>query len=300
MSQKLAPIVLFTYKRLVTLQKTVEALKRNYLASQSDLFIYSDGAKVPEDQIIIDDIRRYLKKINGFKSITIHESSMNKGLASSIIEGVSEVMKTYHKAIVLEDDLLTSTNFLSFMNQALEFYESKNQVYSISGYSFDLIESSINDLDGYFLNRSWSWGWATWKDRWQKIDWNVNDYQEFIKNRKRVADFSSLGSDVNKMLSAQMNGKTDSWYIRSTFHQFNIQGLAFYPTISKIDNNGFDQEATHNKGIKSRFITGFDRSEKIDFDFPDLIEIDLKRQKRFQRKLSLPIRILNKIKELFI
>ena len=131
-------------------------------------------------------------------------------------------------------------------------------------------------------------------------DWNVNDYQEFIKNRKRVADFSSLGSDVNKMLSAQMNGKTDSWYIRSTFHQFNIHGLAFYPTISKIDNNGFDQEATHNKGIKSRFITGFDRSEKIDFDFPDLIEIDLKRQKRFQRKLSLPIRILNKIKELFI
>ena len=42
---KLAPIALFVYNRFGTTKKTVEALKKNYLASQSELFIFSDGAK---------------------------------------------------------------------------------------------------------------------------------------------------------------------------------------------------------------------------------------------------------------
>ena len=40
---KLAPIALFVYNRFGTTKKTVEALKKNYLASQSELFIFSDG-----------------------------------------------------------------------------------------------------------------------------------------------------------------------------------------------------------------------------------------------------------------
>jgi hypothetical protein len=293
---ELAPIVLFTYKRLANLQNTIEALKLNFLSAESDLIIYSDGPKSPNDQAIIDEIRLYLATITGFKSVQIHAAKVNRGLANSIISGVSEVMRLYHKAIVLEDDLLTSRNFLSFMNQALSFYEQKKQVYAISGYAFDL-KNEQNEMDGYFLTRSWSWGWATWEDRWSEIDWNVSDYQSFSHNWRRKSAFAKLGSDVNKMLASQMNGTLDSWYIRSTYHQFKINGLAFYPAISKIDNNGFDDFATNTRGFKNRYLTTVDQSERTDFKFPDLIEIDAQRQANFQRKLGFANRILNKIME---
>lgn len=295
---KFAPIVLFTYKRLDTLQQTVCALAANYLAAQSDLIIYSDGAKKHEDEPIIQEIRTYLKTISGFKSVTVRESATNKGLASSIIDGVSAVMVQYHKAIVLEDDLITSTNFLSFMNQALDRYQHQKAVYSISGYAFDLKNKGFKE-DAYFLNRSWSWGWASWEDRWTEIDWEVKDYSLFKNDYKQKKSFSKLGSDVYGMLKKQMNGEVDSWYIRSTFHQFKCKGLSLYPSISKIDNNGFDAIATHNSGLKNRYLTSFDRSGDLNFNFPERIEINKQIQIAFADKMSIRTRLINKVKEFF-
>ncbi len=131
---QLSPIVLFTYKRLGTLKKTIAALSVNSLAASSDLIVYSDGSKSSNDDVIIAEIRGYLKTITGFKTITIHESPTNKGLANSIIGGVTDVIEQYGKVIVLEDDLIVSQNFLAFMNEALDFYEQNNEVFSVSGY----------------------------------------------------------------------------------------------------------------------------------------------------------------------
>ena len=293
-----SPIVLFTYLRLETLQKTLHALAANFYASDSDLIIFSDGAKYQKDESKVREIRAYLKTIQGFKSVVVHESSTNKGLATSIILGVSSVFKEYPSAIVLEDDLITSTNFLAFMNDSLTRFKEVKEVYSISGYSFDFPHQSNNE-DGYFLNRSWSWGWATWADRWQEIDWQMRDYSEFSSNKREVSEFSKLGSDANKMLSNQMNGNADSWYIRSTYHQFKIKGLAFYPTISKVNNEGFDALATHNKGLKTRFITNFDTSNKVSFKFPEKIQINIALQSEFLNKMSFTNRIYNRILEFF-
>lgn len=300
MSNTLAPIVLFTYKRLETLQKTIDALRLNFLASDSDLIIYSDGPKDHKDEPIIQEIRSYLRTIKGFKSIAIHESEKNQGLATSIISGVSSVMKVYDKAIVLEDDLLTSTNFLAFMNQALDKYKHSESVCSISAYSFDLKEQDDSLEKGYFLNRSWSWGWATWRDRWEEVDWMVSDYNDFSKSSRQKAGFAKLGSDVNKMLAAQMTGKADSWYIRFIYYQYKRGLLTFYPNVSKIDNNGFDTEATHNTGIKSRFITSFDLTNNIEFIFPENVSINGAKQRVFSAKLGFKTRLINKLKEFFL
>jgi len=292
-----SPIVLFTYLRLEVLKKTVNALAANIYASESNLIIFSDGAKYLNDEFTVREIRTYLKTIIGFKSVIVHESSTNKGLATSIIQGVSSVLKEYPSVIVLEDDLITSTNFLAFMNESLVQYKEVKKVYSISGFSFDFTNISLKE-DGYFLNRAWSWGWATWADRWQEIDWQIRDYSEFCSKKKEVSEFSKLGSDAYKMLSDQMQGNIDSWYIRFIYHQFKNKGLAFYPTTSKITNLGFDALATHNKGIKTRFITDFDVSQNVSFKFPDHVEINPDKQGAFLNKLGLKNRILNRISEI--
>src|SRR5215217_607380 len=105
-STPLAPILLFVYKRFDTLERTVKALQKNDHANESELFIFSDGAKTEEDRTEINNIRSFLKTINGFKNVEIFESDENKGLSNSIISGVKQIINKYEKVIVLEDDLL--------------------------------------------------------------------------------------------------------------------------------------------------------------------------------------------------
>lgn len=294
----LAPILLFTYKRLDALRNTVEALKNNKLASESDLYIFSDGAKHKKDQEIINEIRAFLKTITGFKSVNITEASANKGLANSIIGGVSKVMERFDKVIVLEDDLLTTPNFLTYMNGALSAYRLEKRVFSISGYSFDLRSKEQNPNHMYFLNRGWSWGWATWRDRWEAVDWDVASYESFSKNKKERKAFAKGGSDLNAMLDKQMSGKLDSWAIRWFYHQFKNNGLTLYPLGSKIYNNGFDADATHTSGSEKRYIPYLDKEHSMEFDFPKQVVVSSDYLKKFQSKMGILARIRSKIETL--
>ncbi|MFY8021544.1 MAG: sugar transferase, partial [Bacteroidia bacterium] len=235
----LAPIILFVYNRLDLTQQTINALKKNDLSNLSELFIFSDGPKNSSDESSVKAVRAMLVNITGFKEVYIFESDVNKGLANSIILGVTNMFNSFDKVIVLEDDLYTTPNFLRFMNASLNEYESNETVYSISGYSFNLGIEKERKFDTYFLNRGWSWGWATWKNRWEKVDWEVKSYEYFRSNNKQRKKFAQGGSDLNKMLDLQMKNKLDSWAIRWFYHQFLVQGLTVYPIYSKIYNHGF-------------------------------------------------------------
>ncbi|WP_247237832.1 hypothetical protein [Telluribacter sp. SYSU D00476] len=293
---ELAPILLFTYKRLDTLLLTVNALKNNDYASASTLYIFSDGAKSEKDINEVIKVRKYLKSISGFNKILIYESNTNQGLANSIIAGVSEVIKVHKKVIVVEDDLITSTNFLSFMNNALNFYIKKTNVFSISGYSPPILNPN-NDI--YFTKRASSWGWATWNDRWSQIDWDVTSYCSFKNNIFQRRKFNTMGSDLSRMLDKQIKGKINSWAIRWVYHQFINNLYTVYPTTSKIINIGTGLDATHTKDSFNRFYTRLDNSNKIYFDFEHDVKINKIYLKQFLKQFSIYTRIKYKLLNLF-
>ena len=296
---KTAPILLFTYKRLEVLKQTIAALEKNPLAKSSDLYIFSDGPKEEFDRQQVANVRTFLKTIKGFKKVAIKESSVNKGLANSIISGVTEVMKFSDSVIVLEDDLLTTPNFLSFMNTSLMNYKNTQKVFSISGYSFDLGLKSPPLDETYFLYRGWSWGWATWRDRWSAVDWEIKDYESFKNDKKRKTEFAQGGSDVNKMLQSQMEGSLDSWAIRWFYHQFKVDGLTLYPVYSKIYNNGFDAYATHTTGSNKRYLPLLDYTYSSNISFPNSLKVQPKYQNIFLDKMGLCARIRSKLETLF-
>ncbi len=297
--KSLTPIVLFVYNRKELTEHTINALKNNKLAGDSELYIYSDGAKNQGDKLDVEKVRTYLKTISGFKTVKIFESPINKGLANSIIQGVSDILKNHNSVIVLEDDLLTTSNFLQFMNFSLNQYAQQKNIFSVSGYSFNLGVAPHEKYDGYFLNRGWSWGWATWKDRWEKVDWEVQSYEKFKKDKIARKAFSKGGSDLNKMLDAQMNLKLDSWAIRWFYHQFLINGLTLYPIFSKVNNEGFGVKATHTKGSNKRYIPVLDKTSKDLFTLPKTLENSGFYQEKFAKKMGLKSRLISKIQTLF-
>lgn len=281
-----APVLLFTYKRLETLKATVNSLIRNPLATETELFIFSDGPKVADDKEQVDKVRFYLREIRGFKNIFINQENVNKGLARSIIEGVSKCLNKYNTVIVVEDDLLLSSNFLSFMNSALNFYAGNKCIFSISGYVYPFKPRSTHEYDTFLVSRGCSWGWATWKDRWERVDWKVSDYSSFKKNKDRRKHFAHSGTDLNRMLDTQMKGVIDSWAVRWYYHQSNERLLTVYPTISKVLNTGFDEYATHTR-VYNRYVTNIDDTGKNNFNFINDSSVDPYYQKLVQRKFSL-------------
>ena len=132
-----APVVVFAFNRIKTLKDCIKALLANSEAVTTDLFVFVDGPRANKEGEAekVEAVRDYVKSISGFKSLTYHFSKSNKKLGPSIIAGVTEVINEYGKAIVIEDDLVVTKNFLSFMNQGLALYQDNRDVFSICGYT---------------------------------------------------------------------------------------------------------------------------------------------------------------------
>lgn len=240
-----APIILFVYNRPEHTRKTIESLQRNVNANNAELFIYSDGAKT-EDTEKVQQVRNYIHSVKGFKNVNIIERKENTGLAVSVISGVTEVINEYKQAIVLEDDMLCSRNFLLYMNNALEMFAETKNIFSISGYTYPLTFPAYYEDNIYLAPRASSWGWATWKDRWDKVDWEISDFNDFIKDKSAVKKFNSGGEDLTRMLKNQMNGKIDSWAIRWSYAHFKNNAYCVFPVKSKIQNIGMDSSGVHS------------------------------------------------------
>ncbi len=252
--KNLAPIILFVYKRPTHTKQTIEYLRRNSLAKQSDLFIFSEFPKKSEFEKEVEQVRQYIKTIDGFKSVTIVERPVFMGLAQSVIKGVSSVFEKYDRVIVLEDDILTAPFFLEYMNEGLDKYENDNRIFSVTGFIYPPNLMKIYkeyDKDVCLLPRASSWGWATWKNRWEKADWEVRDFKEFNASSDLQKQYDKTGYDKSRMLINQMNKKVDSWAIRWDYTHYKHNAFGVFPVKSLINNIGLDESGTHTKKLHS-------------------------------------------------
>jgi hypothetical protein len=261
--KKLAPIVLFVYNRLDHTRETVEALQKNFLAQESELYIYSDGAENEEDIKKVAGIREYINSIGGFKKITVVARGENRGLARNVISGVSEIVNRYGTVIVLEDDLVTAQYFLTYMNDALRYYEDEKKVMQISGYNAPI---DVRDLpETYFFRMVNSWGWATWKDRWAFFD---RDPERLIKSfsAEDIYEFNLEGvRNIWQQVLLNQQGKIFTWAVFFYAAMFKAKGLVLYPRESYVQNIGNDGSGVHC-GKTNQFLVSLANSPIRNFE----------------------------------
>ena len=276
----LSPIVMFVFNRPVHTKNTIESLKKNPLASKSKIIFFSDGPRNETDEINVKLVRSYIDSLQGFMDITIFKRPTNMGLARSVISGVTDVISEYGSAIVIEDDLLFSPYFLSYMNQALEIYENDFRIFSIGGYSPRInIPKTYHD-DSYLSYRCCTWGWATWKDRWKQVDWEISDYNDFIRNKKLISLFNRGGNDMTNLLQMQMDGKINSWGIRWDYAHFKKNAYCFRPTVSLVENTGNDGTGVHC-GVTTKFDVLLNKKDNLKFPNPFSLKVNKKITKEF-------------------
>lgn len=243
-----APIVLFVYNRPRHTEKTLRALMANDLAEESELFIYADGAKPSADaeQLqCIREVRAIIRQQQWCGKVHILESEHNKGLADSIIAGVTEVINKYGRAIILEDDIVPTRGFLRYMNDALAMYENDAQVMFVSGYIYPY-KHIPKVPTTYFLRVYACWGWATWKRAWAYYEHNIDVHLAHYDTPALKKEFNIEGHMRNYcQLVDNKNGAYYTWAVRWYASWLWTGGYALFPSHSLIRNVGFDNSGEH-------------------------------------------------------
>jgi len=296
---KLAPIIIFAYNRLTCLKDTVEALKCNHYASESILYIYSDGYKDSMSKKPVNDVRRYIRNINGFKEVHIIERSHNYGLACNIINGVTEIINKHNSVIVLEDDLITGKYFLNYMNDGLNMYENNSDVISIHGYSY--FDNKSHD-ETYFIKTADNLGWATWKRGWDLFECDAkNLYSKIIENKLKKSFDRNNAYRFTSMLKMQAEGNLNSWAIRWCASCFLHGKYTLYPCKSLVLHIGDGVDATNykRKQTASDPLSVSLYQGKVDVSHISVSESKstTRQYRKFLKKYRKPIiiRIINKI-----
>jgi hypothetical protein len=271
---KLAPIALFVYNRPEHTRRTVEALQKNELAQRSDLFVFADGPKNEAATGGVGQVRKFARGISGFRSVTIVERDHNFGLSKSIVSGATQLCEEYGRMIAVEDDIVTAPDFLSFINQALDRYVGEPAIFSVCGFSYPISVPPSYPYDAFFSYRFACWGWGTWRGRWEKADWSVSDFPQFIANRERQKRFNRGGDDLTGMLALHIAGKNlGGWDAVWAYTHSKHDAAALLPVASKAYNVGLDGSGTNCRRApftQSDLTSASDR----DYRFPHSVEFD--------------------------
>lgn len=251
-------VILFVYNRPTHTAKVIEGLKKNKIEK---LFVFADGIKDNSHAGDVMKTRNIIDNINWCEVIKEY-SDENRGLAASVIYGVTKIFNEGHdRVIIVEDDCVPDRSFIKFMNESFDFYENDKKVMHISGFGLPLnqkIEKST-----FITPYPCSWGWGTWKKYWEKCDFNdIQGYQTLLNNKEDIKLFNESGSAFSEFLKMQLEGKVNSWLIRWYYHIYKNNGVCVWKTNSSITNDGFDGTGVHKVKF-DRFNQKNNKTEKV-------------------------------------
>jgi hypothetical protein len=287
----LAPIALFVFKRPEETCQTLEHLARNVGIEDSELFIFCDAARRPDEVAAVQATRSVVRNRSWCPRTTIIERSENRGLARSVIAGVNQLTESHGRVIVLEDDLLTSRGFLSYMNTALERYKDTTKVMQISGHILSIPKFPFQK-SCFFIPMVTSWGWATWKRAWDAFDPECSGWEKLKIDQKLRYRFDLDDSyPYFQMIERQKGGKIDSWAVCWRWAVFKMDGISLYPDKTLVNNIGFGNGATHTTDAQWWLQTRDWDSNLFIENFPQSVQINGENWsifKKFNRQQTRP------------
>lgn len=234
------PVVLFVYNRTDHLRRTLDALNKNRSISNATLYVFSDGPRSEADEKGVNEVRDLVRQKNGFGKTNLVESKCNRGLATSVIDGVTQVLEEHGRVVVLEDDVVTSPGWYEFMNGGINYYKDIEKIWSIGGYCPPIKFPKSYQHNVFLSPMGTSYSWGTWIDRWKLIDWDITDFDEFLKDRERVERFCGCKPSRIRLLKRSMRNKNNSWAVRFGYASAKHDRLNILPTKSRINNIGYD------------------------------------------------------------
>lgn len=275
-----APLALFVYKRPEHTARTIAGLKTCDNFAATPITVFADGPKSAADAAAVEAVRALVAA--ELPGATLVVAPCNQGLAASIIAGASRLIAAHGRAIIVEDDLVVSPDFLTFMNSALDRYACDTRVMQVSGYLPRLAQRFDTAV---FLPQTSSWTWATWDRAWRSFEAAPTATERLNKDPELRRRFNRQGThDYASALDRQMRGEIDSWAIRWYWSVFKAGGLTLYPPQTLVANIGFDGSGTHGaRGVARTMVVPEAPLRVGKIRFPDWIGVDAEAERTVNR-----------------
>lgn len=213
----------------------------NEAASLTPVTVFCDGPKNSHEAVLVKEVLRESNRPRGFHSLQVISRSENAGLSAAITEGVSLMLASHEAVIALEDDIVTSRGFLTYMNNALHRFADDERVVSVHGYSYPTALT-----EPFFLRGADCWGWGTWRRGWELFEPDGTKLLEELRRRGLTSEFDFDDSyPFTQMLEDQIAGRNDSWAVRWYASAFLAGRLTLYPGTTLVRNIGTDGSGTH-------------------------------------------------------
>jgi len=294
----LAPIGITTYSRIKHLTKTVNSLRSNTLAKDSELYIFLDAPR-EGDEDKVETVREYIYTIDGFKKVHIIEREKND-LMQNFLLGMQQLLDKHGKAIFMEDDNVVSNDFLEFMNEGLDFYENNKKIIAINGFNVPVLEDKYPkgyEFDYYLSKFFCAAGFATWGDRGILEMVMYNDgYNDLIRDKKLYKKIKVKHPGLISELKRIQEGTLDAGDFKITYNMIKNDMYVLKPIKSKVNNIGHDGSGVHCEASE-KFSNQNTSNKKIIFCSNALYDRALDKVWRgfFDKKDPLLMRIKRKI-----
>lgn len=279
------PIVVTVYDRLDLLKDCINSLLANSEAEHSVLYISSDYAYKVEDIIKINEVREYINNIKGFKEVIPIFHDKNIGGHLSGLSAINTALIKNDAFIFLEDDIMVSKYFLKYMNESLNIYKDNSDVYFICSYLWpNFYFDTFYSKDVFLWESYCPWGMGSWKNKWEKINFNLSDYKDFFSNLSLMKEFNKIDPNTIEILKADMAGKVIATDARISLYLYLTKKMSLFPSKTMCLNKGHDGKGTNGSTKNIYMHQELDEfNPKIDHDLK--LNFEIKRY-IYQKKYS--------------
>jgi glycosyltransferase involved in cell wall biosynthesis len=284
------PVAIFAYNRPNHLRKTLEALCNADQYEGRDTYIFCDGPKTEGDAPLIDEVKDEAERYSRRSNVNVIKKEKNYGLAGSIIEGVTQLLKKHATLIILEDDIIISSKALKYFDDALMIYQNRKDIFSVGSYVPETLWNNFPsdyDYNTFLIPRMQCWGWATWSCKWNLFKNYKTYYDSLMSSKKAQLGYRHIiGEDSFKTLRACIDNGKDVWACKWVLTHFNYGSSCVCPRYPLSKNIGLDGSGT-NCGTQANQPT-FISEEEVDRESFNLgYKINTKIFERFMnRKIS--------------
>ena len=239
-----SPIIFFAFNRPEHTLRSLKALQANPLADRSLLYIYCDGPRpgeTTEGVERIEQVRRIAASDQWCGEVVLEFRETNFGLGKGLPAGISEVLESQDRIIVVEDDVVVSPGFLEYMNAALDLYADDERVMHVSAFTSRVEMPADHSETTYFYNHTTCWGWGTWRRAWRHFTQDgARLMREIDASGRRGYINLDNGHEYYWALKYLDEGRSQDWNCYWHVVVSLRGGHCLHPVKSLTDNIGFD------------------------------------------------------------